>query len=265
MAINEFLHQYFITPALQNDASYNIVNTPVYGIIFAAAVFLVYKILKKLEIPINRNFFIAALPYVLFGGLLRALRDAGVLKSFFFIAPLQYLIVFAVAFSALLIAFYIEKTAKIPYWKSMSASGFAILAVCTLFYRVVMPFALLQILGLTAVFIAAIYALSRFKPDVFTAVNQWVMASAMFDACSTFIAVTFYSYGEKHVLPNFFFGLAGGAWVMLPLKFFVVLFALYVIDKYEKDEFFRNFIKFAIITVTLGPGVRNTLRLAMGV
>jgi len=91
------------------------------------------------------------------------------------------------------------------------------------------------------------------------------MSAAMIDAASTVIAVSYYDYGEKHVLPNFLFGLFGTAWVMLPLKFFVVLGALYIIDRYEQDELFRNFIKFAIVTVTLGPGIRNTLRLAMGV
>ena len=110
----------------------------------------------------------------------------------------------------------------------------------------------------------AIYALGRFIPSILPKLNQWILGGAMFDASSTVIGVALYGYGEKHVLPSYLFSIFG-PWVMIPLKFFVILIALWAIDKYEEDEFFRNFVKFAILTVTLGPGTRNTLRLAMGV
>jgi len=78
------------------------------------------------------------------------------------------------------------------------------------------------------------------------------------------VGVEFYSAVEKHVLPNFLIAHLGGAWIMFPLKFFVILLALWAIDNSETDTFFTNFLKFAILTITLGPGARNTLRLAMG-
>lgn len=265
ISIADFLSRYFIYPLMQNDAGYNIFNTPVYGIILAIAVFAIYRILKKLEIPVDKNFFIATLPFVLLGGLLRALRDAEILKNVVFIAPVMYFTIFAVAFAALMASFYSAKFLKVQYWKLMSCAGFAILAFFALFYRLKYPIPLAQILALAAVSVLIIYACGKFRPKIFSQINKWILSAGMFDACSTFVGVALYSYGEKHVLPNFLFGVAGGAWIMLPLKFFVVLLALYVIDRYEKDIFFRNFIKFAILTVTLGPGLRNTLRLAAGV
>ncbi len=262
---SEFLSTYFIEPLLAGDANYNIYNTIVYGILFAAAVFGVFKVLRKLEIPIDKNFFIATFPFVLLGGLMRALRDAEVLNNIFFVAPLIYITLFGLAFGSLLGTFYLAKKLNTDYWKLMTGLGFIILAIFASFVRLENAVGFVQILGLGAASAVVIYALGKYLPNLFTDLNKWVMSASMLDAASTVVAVSFYDYGEKHVLPNFLFGLFGTAWVMLPLKFFVVLAALYVIDKYENDEFFRNFIKFAIVTVTLGPGIRNTLRLAMGV
>ncbi|HIJ98012.1 TPA: DUF63 family protein [archaeon] len=261
----EFLSTYFIEPLLTGDANYNIYNTIVYGILFAVAVFGIFKVLRKLEIPIDRNFFIATFPFVILGGLTRALRDAGILKNVFFVAPLIYITLFALAFGSLLGTFYLGKKIKKDYWKLMAGVGFVILAIFVSFYEMINPLGFMQILALGLGCASVIYALGKFYPNLFTDLNKWTMSAAMIDAASTVIAVSYYDYGEKHVLPNFLFGLFGIAWVMLPLKFFVVLAALYVIDRYEQDELFRNFIKFAIVTVTLGPGIRNTLRLAMGV
>ena len=264
MAI-EFLNTYFIQPLLAGDANYNIYNTITYGIIFAVAVFGVFKVLRKLEIPIDKNFFIATFAFVILGCLTRALRDAGILKNVFFVAPLIYITLFALAFGTLLGTFYLGKKIKQDYWKLMAGVGFIILAIFASFIRFENAIGFAQILGLGAVFAVIIYALGRYLPNLLTGLNKFTLSAAMIDAASTVVAVSYYDYGEKHVLPNFLFGLFGTAWVMLPLKFFVVLGALYIIDRYEQDELFRNFIKFAIVTVTLGPGIRNTLRLAMGV
>ena len=132
------------------------------------------------------------------------------------------------------------------------------------FYQLKFPVPFTQILVLTAIFIIVIYALGKIFPQILTKLNQFILGGAMFDAASTVVGVALYGYGEKHVLPSYLFSIFG-PWVMIPLKFFVILLALWAIDKYEEDEFFRNFVKFAILTVTLGPGMRNTLRLAMGV
>lgn len=256
--------QYFPAPTCPTEVSYNIVNTPVYGIILVIAVFLIYKLLKKLEIPIDRKFFIATVPFIFLGGILRTLCDAAVLKNFVFQAPFLYFVIFAIAFSALIVSFYSGKYLKIEYWKIMSAIGIIALFVSGIYFRMENPIGFSQILLLTALSMLAIYGLGRFMPDILTKLNQFILYGAMFDASSTVIGVALLGYGEKHVLPSFLFGIFG-PWVMIPLKFFVILFALWAIDKYESDEFFRNFVKFAILTITLGPGTRNTLRIAMGV
>ncbi len=264
MVAQDFLNTYFVQPLYSETGGYNVINTPVYAILLAVAVFLIYKVLKKLEIPIDRNFFIATLPFLFLGGLLRTLQDAQVLKNVIFVAPFLYIFVFALAFGVLLGSFYAAKHLELAYWRLMLPIGVLILIAFSYFYALTYPIRLAQIAGLSAVFVAIIYGLGKFQPQIFTKLNQFVLGGAMFDAASTVVGVALYGYGEKHVLPGYLFSIFG-PWVMIPLKFFVILLALWAIDKYEEDEFFRNFVKFAILAVTIGPGTRNTLRLVMGV
>lgn len=262
----DFLHTYFIEPLYYNDMAYNVYNTPVYALILVLAVFALYKVLKWLKVPIDRKFFIATTPFILLAAVLRVMRDSGMVTSPMYVSPLIYFLVFGITFTILLCSVgFSRMQKKIPYHYLMFLIGVMLLIGFGFNIRFPNYIVIFQIVGLTAVIAALLYGGYKLKPLLFTPMNVAIMTAAMFDAVSTFVGVDFYGYGEKHVLPNFFFGLAGGAWVMLPLKFVVVLFAVYVIDKIEGDTFFKNFVKFAILTVTLGPGARNTLRLAMGV
>ena len=94
--------------------------------------------------------------------------------------------------------------------------------------------------------------------------NLSVLMAHLFDASSTFIAVTYYGYSEQHVLPNTITSLAGTALVMYPLKITVILFALYVIDTYVEDRTIKNMLKLAIFILGLAPGLRNFLSLSIG-
>ena len=265
MSSESFFNTYFLNPLYAGDAVYNIYNTAVYAVILIIAVFAIYKILKKLEIPIDLNFFVAATPYILLAGVFRVLRDSGILTSPIFVAPLIYITVFALAFSVLLVTITIEKRYRYHYDLPMFAIGLALL----LYFGRYLSFPKLiiagQVLGLTALTVLIIYALNKVKNfSIFTPMNIFILSAAMFDAASTFVGVSLYGYGEKHVLPNFLFGIFG-PWIMFPLKFAVVLLALWAIDSAETDSYFKNFLKFAILCVTLGPGTRNTLRMIMGV
>jgi uncharacterized membrane protein len=263
MDFGAFFQEYFVTPLYVESAGYNIYNTAVYGIILALAVFGLYKVLQRMKVPIDWRFFAATIPFMVLAPVLRVLRDANVLTSPAFVSPLIYILVFAVTFTALLGSLALEKLAKVPYYILMSTAG----VFLVLFYSINLSFSNLvagaQILSLTAVFAGIFILMQKYKPEMFTSMNIVVLTAAMFDACSTFIGVTYYGYVEKHVLPHFLIDLVGGAWVMIPLKLAVILLALWVIDSTEEDSFFKNFLKFAILAVTLGPGARNTLRIVM--
>jgi uncharacterized membrane protein len=90
------------------------------------------------------------------------------------------------------------------------------------------------------------------------------------DASATFVAIDYYGYIEKHVLPTFLIELFNTAAVMLILKAILVILVIYFIDiLYEKD-FKSNptmvgLIKIAVLVLGLAPGTRDVLRLAIGV
>src|SRR3989344_2713191 len=74
MVFQDFSQQYFIDPIIYNTG-YNPVNSTFYGIILIAAFLLTYKLLKKLKVNIDRNFFLAVIPFILLGSILRSLED----------------------------------------------------------------------------------------------------------------------------------------------------------------------------------------------
>ncbi|HIJ98959.1 TPA: DUF63 family protein, partial [archaeon] len=139
MALQEFINTYFIQPLYMGSAGYNVYNTITYAVILAVAVFAIYKLLKKLEIPIDRNFFIATLPFIFLGGLLRTLQDAGVLRSVLFVAPILYITEFAFAFIVLVASFYSAKSLNTQYWKIMAPVGVIIFGFFAYSYRLVYP------------------------------------------------------------------------------------------------------------------------------
>jgi uncharacterized membrane protein len=90
------------------------------------------------------------------------------------------------------------------------------------------------------------------------------------DGAATYRGLDVYGYGEKHVLPNLLIGAAGTAAVMLLLKFLVITAVVYLLDVAYKEDLDRSptlawLVKVAVLVLGLAPGIRDALRLTMGV
>ncbi len=101
-------------------------------------------------------------------------------------------------------------------------------------------------------------------------VSILLFASHFLDGAATYRGIDIHGYAEKHVLPSFLIELTGTALVMLPLKFLVVTLAIYLLDvAYRKDlqeaPNLAWLVKVAIMVLGFAPGMRDMLRLAMGV
>ncbi|MCK5253067.1 MAG: DUF63 family protein, partial [Thermoplasmata archaeon] len=101
-------------------------------------------------------------------------------------------------------------------------------------------------------------------------VSILLFASHFLDGAATYRGIDVHGYAEKHVLPSFLIELTGTALVMLPLKFLVVTLAIYLLDvAYRKDlqeaPNLAWLVKVAIMVLGFAPGMRDMLRLAMGV
>ena len=282
-----FIEQYFINPILENGW-FNPVNTIIYSVILIIAVIYVYKLLKRLNIPIDKYFILSTLPFIFWGSSTRVLHDAafaGVLSpelNSFYISPIfptpgSYFITFALALSVLLLSLLVQKIRETEYWKVMFSIGIAF----DIINIALIPFTNLWVLVLIPAAVSVwvlLFASPRLissklfpRRTVTKTINTFlsnenlaIIAAHFLDATATVVALTFFGYVEQHVVPRMLFPYMG-AYAMFFLKALVVPPALYVIDRYAEDGDFKNFLKLVVLILGLAPGLRNTLRLAAGV
>jgi uncharacterized membrane protein len=221
--------------------------------------YLVFYILKKLKIKIDKNLIFAVFPYIIFGSALRVLRDANILKGYLFTTPLIYFLVFGIAFSILLATNFIQKKKKYPYYKIMFSIGIIFLIPALIF---------INITNISAIK----YILLFFVPWVlFLKIIPWKLenklatATQMFDANVTFISLYFFGYYEQHVLPNYIINLFGHTYAFVIIKFVAVVSILYLIDRFSADKEINTYIKMIIAFLALATGTRDFLRLVFWV
>jgi uncharacterized membrane protein len=359
---------------------YNMVSTLTYGIILAAAIFVIYRLIVVLGIELDKWFFLAVIPFILFGGFARALEDAMLFTEpaiYLFIAPNIYVFTGLIAVAFMVISQILSKALeKLGKKKELRRANYFLrthdrivklyisimFAMVLLLYLLfvygthypfrdlvlvviiaVIPCVLISwhamfhpekkttmpmffggfgvvMLGFPAIMVglwftspdtwlnhylphttadavsirpevlAAIIGLSLVATGIWTVVAHFVSTktkwkkAAVFtsgvnltivfgqftDAAATFIAIDYYNYWEKHVVPGFLIGVLDSAAVMFLLKVIALFFAIYVLDIALKEELKHHrqivpLIKLAVLVLGLAPGTRDMLRLAMGV
>lgn len=143
--------------------------------------------------------------------------------------------------------------------------------------RATHPWEVAVILGIAAACTAATcvgYAtLSRWWPRTrafLSPVAMMLFLSHFIDGAATYRGLDAWGYGEKHVLPSLLIDLTGTAAVMLVLKLLVVSAVVYLLDVAFREDMERTptltwLVKVAVLVLGLAPGVRDMLRIAMGV
>ena len=261
-----FLEEYFIEPM---GHYYTVPNTIAYSIIFVFVVYVVYKYFLKrpgMKLKIDNRFMLSLVPFILLGGIMRSLEDAEFYQGFFFVSPGIYVTVFLMTITSLVISLLVERHTGEKYWKTMIAIGSVLCAynLYQVFSRGIIKWdGVLMILGLVALWSIVFGAVHLKFPKYLSRVNYPILVSHLFDGSATFVALTYFSYVEQHVLPNFFIGLLGGAWVMFPLKILIVWPVLYLIDKNVEDKEFRTWLKVAVLILGLALGTRDMLKVGM--
>jgi uncharacterized membrane protein len=212
---------------------------------------------------------LALLPFIIYGGWTRALRDynLGIYgQSSLFCSPPIYFFIFAIALGSLLLGILIEKKSKkrVPYEKTMIMIGSLLLV-----YNLTLT-AIRNIYGFEIIFVLAsfwallFYGIHKMRPKWLSLQNAGIMSAHLLDASSTFTALSFFGFYEQHVLPNFLIiNLGLGPLAMFPLKIIVVWGVLYYIDKSKEDAFFKNFLKIVIFILGLALGIRGFLSVGM--
>jgi len=130
---------------------------------------------------------------------------------------------------------------------------------------------LLIIPGIAALLTIAVAALGRLPRFTLLAgpVELLMYFSHFLDGAATARGLEIYGYAEKHALPALLID-SFSPLIMLPLKFIIVTLVIVLLDVVLKDELSSRpqlalGLKYAVVVLGLAPGVRDMLRIALGV
>ena len=277
--VEDFINTNYLAPLCNY---YTPIGTLTYGIILVAAVAAIYKLLEKMKINVNKKFFIALLPFIIYGGWTRALRDNSVgiysSQAWWWCSPPIYFVIAGIALLSLLISLGLQKFLKIDYWKTMFVLGLLPLAYNFTITNVVRTNSLIIVFGLMIFWSVALFAISKYKPNLLTKTNAGITLAHMLDASSSFTAVQFFGYCEQHILNGILMGeycnvsslpallqFPSMPWMIFLPKLLVVPLVLHIIDKENADQRFKNFLKIIVLILGLALGIRDMLTVALSV
>ncbi|WP_455393201.1 DUF63 family protein [[Eubacterium] cellulosolvens] len=343
--------------------AYNPVNTIVYAFILIAILYWIYKMFKRFGISPDFKFTLAIIPFIIIGGVTRALEDAWLFYApmvYFFIAPIIYIFIGIVVIGLILLGAkirslyqsrgpdfgiqiiswvfvglniiyiliyvfsnnqfsyilnpiapvilsililwgyikYLKLQNKFEISPFLFSIGFWFLLICVIILAQwqtipswtdaysnanpnktieLQPLAFLlvfslAIFGTFIVYVIAKLLAPKYKQAIaFCAgINLILFFGHFLDASATFIAIDYYGYVEKHVLPVFLIEILDTAAIMYLLKALIIIVVVYFMDILYKKDFQNNpmlagLVKIAILVLGLGPGLRDVLRLGLGV
>ena len=250
MNLQNFLNLYFT-----ESVGYNPVNTITYAIILVLFAIIVFEILKKLKIRIDKRLALAISPFVVFGSSVRVLKDAGILTEYVFITPGIYFLTFGITFLILIISIILQRKKGIPYFKTMFLIGLFLISPVLGFLKYI------NFIGVAYVLLWFVPWLVILKTISWFAENKAVIGIHMFDATTTFVSLNYFSYYEQHVLPRYIINLFGTPFSFIILKFVVIVSILLLIDNFSDDREFNNYVKLIIAILGAATGTRDFLRL----
>jgi uncharacterized membrane protein len=308
---DQFIWKYFWGPivadALNQPMSFNgvaaaqkftIVSEIVYGVIVVFVLYSLLWILKRWDIKIDTAFFIALLPYVIYGSIVRVLEDAQFFSEpfvYWFVTPLIY---FQTIFWALLfLSFGVFLHKKInDKWFSTHhvffLGGLFLLTPFLFFtslwflgeqwsYSNGVRFDIILLIScILFIVLLGVYCIGKYWKKypwliVYTGfLNLSMIMGHMLDGITSWISIydpfhmNLPNYVEKHPASDFLMQI----WPPLfPIvKFFLILLIIYLFDVvYKKDlekyPRFAPLLKIGIFVLGFAPGLRDLLRVSMGV
>jgi uncharacterized membrane protein len=279
--ISEFIYKYYIDP-IRYGQPYNVVDTLTYAIILICSVFLIYRLLKRSGITLDRTFVLATIPYVVLGGVLRVVQDTGMITSdlrFLLVTPLIYFVLFFFTAGILFFSRVAGQQGLVKnflhlYGAIGAASAFTVSLILAAYGITTtrIDFFILFIISFMAVTTtAAVWAFIKYILS-WKYVNNPLYITLIFghmlDASATSYGIDLHPalrYVEQHVVGSNLIEWTGTAFVMFPLKLVVLFPAIYVLEMYRKeaDPDFWHLVVLAMIVVGLAPGIRDMVRMVL--
>lgn len=250
----DFLGKYFINPIFTSEG-YNPINTTVYAFVLVIAAYLIYKLLNRLKVKVDRRLALAVAPFVFMGSVFRVLQDASIVASPIFVTPAIYFLIFLITIISLFGSLYLQKKFNIKYYKLMFVVGLAIDSVAVNLLQLKNFYGVALDIAFYVPWIIILYFIK------WNAANKVVTLVQMFDATTTFTSLQFFNYREQHVVPNIFISLFSPVSFIF-VKAVAVVVILILIDKFTDDKDFANYLKLVIGILGAATSLRDFTRLA---
>ncbi len=250
----EFLDRYFIEPMYTGEG-YNLPNTIVYGIALGLGIIASYKIIKKLNIDIDRRFLYSLLPFLVFGSTVRALADAEIIPKIFpFLTPGIFFTTFLLYVPLLVIS------VRLGYYPKLNIIFGTILCIyptLLLIKNISYISPLYYTILYLVLFSLLLYPL-KFKIERFFLL---VFLAHFFDLSATITGVNHFNYFEEHYFENILIEYSGTSFILLPMKIGVLLIAYKILSFLEPLE--RRFWYVALFILGFSPGLRDLYKMML--
>lgn len=273
----DFINRNFIE-GIVNDTSYNHFDMITYVIVLFACVYAVLKLLNRLKIEINEDFVIATIPYVFMGSVFRVMEDADLFYppvKYLFITPLIYFVIFAICFSILLCAKYLEKKRMIKNYLAQYAMAGLILSFAGLFVLVfnisgMNPNILIYSLVPSVIVTEIIRRVSPAAGMAYLRCRMYLFAifSFLLDSITTYVGVDLMGYANKHPFSAFLASIFGSGIVLIPISLILVILLIVMLEKDSKNEINKDekyILTLTLIVLGFSMGARNLLAMLFGV
>jgi len=264
-------------------STYTVFQTILYALLVLLGLYILYRCLKKADIPIDTPLILTGLSYIILGGLLRVVEDTGMVPEpwwILFVTPQVYILTLIFAVVMLFISYQLQKKRVVISYTTPFLLGGVISSLIAAGFLVWFGFTQATDVDLgsgIAVFLiaaaaaAALWAVLRylFRWEYINEPLYLVLiAGHMLDASATSYALEFKGYIEQHVLGSTLIELTGTPYVMFALKIAVLIPAVWVLEKFRKEEGMESIwhlVLLAMIVVGLAPGLRDVLRMVLGI
>jgi uncharacterized membrane protein len=278
LSLNEFIKTYFIDPISQGTG-YNMYNTLVYGVLLLLGAYGVVKLLRRLEVKMDKELFNAVLPFVVLGGIIRALEEfarltgAGLFPhSPLFLTPGIYLLIAALSIPSLVVAVSLKGK---EYPRTMLSIGWAIslgaflivlsdmalvasggVAGASLRPSLFLWIVLLAV-GLTFIGVQVLKRLNIKSKE-----NVLVLGGFAFEAAAVTTAVYALSYGAEQPITQALLSISPPFYPIFKLG--LVIGIIYFIEGVPKDDETHWLSKLIILVLGVPMGIHNSLQILMG-
>ena len=285
--ISDFIYKYYIDPVKYGEP-YNIVETLTYAIILIIGVYLLYRWfsnstwLSEHGIKLDSAFILATIPYVVLGGVLRVIQDAGMVTGdwqYLIVTPPIYFVLFFFVLGMIFLGGVLKKNGLIKNFLSF----YAFIGCIAVFVISLILLSWGMVHGHVDLFILSVIPLMAITSTVLVwacmrYLLKWeyvndplflvLIFGQMLDASATSYGLTFHPavhYIEQHVVGSNLIQMTGTAFIMYPLKLVVLFPAIYIMQLYRKEAnpAFWHLVLLAMIVVGLAPGVRDMIRMVL--